>query len=94
MEKIRRIISLPNCFVINSIGRRGGLVLLWHDEIDLEIVKFLNYHINSKILVGTTGIKWFLIGFYGSPKMGKKGRFLGSIRKNQSWAIDWLVCSR
>lgn len=49
MEKVGRRIGLPNCFVVNSIGRRGGLALLCYDEIELEIVNFFNYLINSKV---------------------------------------------
>jgi hypothetical protein len=37
MEKIRLCIGFENVLVINSVGRREGLALLWSSEVEVDI---------------------------------------------------------
>lgn len=49
VDFVRRKIGFTNCFIVNSVGRRGVLALLWQDIFSLEIVNFSDYHIHSII---------------------------------------------
>ena len=40
--------SYENCLVVDSIGRGGGLALIWNTEVQLEIVSFSLFHIDAK----------------------------------------------
>lgn len=54
-----------NCFGVDSMGRSGGLALLWNDDINVSIVNFTNHHIHAVVM--NDGGKWFLTGVYGHP---------------------------
>jgi hypothetical protein len=38
-----------NFFVVDSIRKRGGLALLWNDEVGLEIQNYSRWHLNAAI---------------------------------------------
>lgn len=65
MELVRRRVGLLNCFTVNSMGRRGGLALLWRDEALLEVVNCSKHHNHTKFWEQEADFGWFLIGFYG-----------------------------
>lgn len=37
---------VTNCFIVNAVGSKGSLALLWNDIFPIEIVNFSNYHIH------------------------------------------------
>lgn len=78
METVESRIGFDSYFTVSSIGRRGGLVLLWKKDVPIEIMKFSNYHIHSNISKRGTGAKWCLTGFYGIVETSKR---------NGSWAL-------
>jgi exonuclease III len=49
METVRVRIGFANLFVVECIGKSGGLALLWNDEINVEIQNFSRHHINAKV---------------------------------------------
>ena len=55
------------CFAVNSVGRSGGLCLLWKQDFDLYIRSLSLHHIDA--LVGGKGDPehWRLTSFYGFP---------------------------
>lgn len=48
-------------------GSRGGLAMLWKDEINLHIQTYSPHHIDAIILIGTRA-PWRITGFYGYPE--------------------------
>jgi hypothetical protein len=40
MEKIRCILGFEGLFVVNPVGRSGGLALLWKENYFLEIFNY------------------------------------------------------
>jgi hypothetical protein len=51
MEQIRCKLGFKNSFVVESIGKSGGLALLWGEEISVDIQNYSNRHINGIITV-------------------------------------------
>jgi hypothetical protein len=49
MEWICIKLGLASCFVVEPIGRSGGLALLWKEEGALEIYNFSCPHINDSV---------------------------------------------
>lgn len=37
---MKRKLGFDGCFVVDSIGRKNGLTLLWRNEIEVEIHNF------------------------------------------------------
>ena len=68
MERIRDRIGFANGLFVPSLGRSGGLALLWTRETDLEIKSFGCYHIDAIITKANSNFKWRITGFYGHPQ--------------------------
>ena len=77
MERVRVVLGYSCVFTVPSIGRSGGLALLWKEGIGLEIQNFSSHHIDSHISY-KDGRTWRLTGFYGRPE---------DHRRWESWAL-------
>jgi hypothetical protein len=51
MEKIRCLLGFQNLFAVDSIGRSGGLALLWKEEAGLEIQNYSYRHIQAAVKI-------------------------------------------
>ena len=70
MEFLRNKLGFSGLFVVDSVGRSGGLALLWHDESGLTIKNFSRRHIHTEIQ--SRRGSWHLTGFYGNPEPTKR----------------------
>ena len=61
-------LPLKSRFVVKKSGMRGGLAMLWKDNISLDVFKFSGNQI-SAWLTESDGFKWLLTGFYGWPEV-------------------------
>ena len=77
IEDIRTKIGFDYAFTAPSVGRSGGLALLWKQEVDMCIQNFSQHHIDAH-MDSTQPRCWRLTGFYGWPKQH---------RRKESWAL-------
>lgn len=49
------------------MGRSGGLCLFWSDAMIVDLLSYLQYHIDVKI-TSHCSKEWCLTGFYGNPE--------------------------
>ena len=77
MELLRVKLCFKYCFSVPSLGRSGGLALLWNDPAQLTVQSFSQNHIDSHVQV-LGGNMWRFTGFYGHPE---------GHRKRESWAL-------
>lgn len=49
---------------VPSIERRGGLTLMWKEEVDLHIQTYSPNHVDA-LIFDNSNHPWRLIGFYG-----------------------------
>ena len=73
VEEMRRVqADLPyRCMVaIPSIHRRGGLALLWKEDVDLYVQSYSPHHIDA--LIKDENSIWRFTGFYGWPEEQRK----------------------
>ena len=47
MENIRLKLGFSNMFVVDCVGKGGGLGLLWGENVVMEIQNYSHRHINS-----------------------------------------------
>lgn len=59
-------------FIVDSIGRSGGLAFFWKDQMDVELESYTKIHISLKIIQPDKSNKWILTGFYGNPLTAKR----------------------
>jgi hypothetical protein len=59
-------------FGVDSVGRSGGLLLLWKKNFNVIIQNYSRRHINAEINICANNLKWKLTGFYGHPNSAKR----------------------
>ena len=64
-------------FTVSSLGRSGGLALMWQKEVDVVIQNFSQHHIDAHVDSNQARC-WRLTGFYGRPEQH---------RRKESWAL-------
>uniref|UniRef100_A0A2N9HCL8 Reverse transcriptase domain-containing protein n=1 Tax=Fagus sylvatica TaxID=28930 RepID=A0A2N9HCL8_FAGSY len=77
MEVVRVKLGFDNVFSVPSLGRSGGLALLWKNEAEVVIQNFSQHHIDAHVDSQQEKC-WRLTGFYGRPEQH---------RRKESWAL-------
>ena len=72
MERIKNRIGFANGLIVPSVGRSGGIALLWTREINLEVKSYTRFHVDAIILETNSDYKWRLTGFYSHPETHKR----------------------
>ena len=57
---------------VDDEGRSGGLALLWHSDMDVDIKSYSIGQVDALIRGGTESTPWHFKGFYGNPVKEKK----------------------
>ena len=78
VDFIRIKLKFDHMFVVDSVGKSGGFMLLWNETIQVTIQNYSRRHINAQIKVGRNGVDWKFSGFYGHPAVAKR---------KESWAL-------
>ena len=83
---------MPNIFVKDSVGSRGGLALFWRKGIDLTVQSMSRYHIDA-IIREEDGFEWRFTGIYGESRSELKEttwKLLKIMRDRSN--LPWLCC--
>jgi hypothetical protein len=78
MKRIRIRLGFDSLFVVDPLGRSGGLALLWSKAQLLDIYNYSRSHINAVVKDMDGNEQWRFTGFYGQPN---------SARREESWAL-------
>lgn len=75
MEHVRKKHRIDRMIVVDCEGegrkRRGGLVLFWRHEINIQVSSFSQNHIDVIVIEGD-GSEWCFTGIYGFPEEENK----------------------
>jgi hypothetical protein len=71
MEFLRIKLAFEGLFVVDPIGRSGGLSLLWKEKNEVEIQNYIRRHINAVIKHSDSSYSWRFTSFYGHPNTAK-----------------------
>ncbi|KAG2706415.1 hypothetical protein I3760_05G103200 [Carya illinoinensis] len=83
--------GFSNCFGVDCVGRSGGLVLFWKDELNLSIINYTHHHIHA-IVTDCNGKECLITGVYGHPDRNMRmevWRVLKTLGRGVN--IPWLV---
>jgi exonuclease III len=80
LDFIRIKLKFDHMFVVDSVGKSGGLMLLWNESIQVSIQNYSRRHINAHIKVGRHGVEWKFSGFYGHPEAAKRKELWALLR--------------
>jgi exonuclease III len=71
VEGIKLRVGFHNVFVVDSVGKSGGLALMWSDNIQVDIQNYSPRHINSMVKTEMNGQLWKFMGFYEYLDVGR-----------------------
>jgi hypothetical protein len=72
VELLHVRMGFGSVFVVDSVGRSGGLALFWREEVDVTVQNYSRRHINAVVKFGDCPHLWKFTGFYGHPEPGKR----------------------
>lgn len=73
IEKLKRSWNL-NGVSVDRIGLSGGLALLWRKEVQLTLLSFSKYHMDSLVKMEDSGPEIRVTGIYGESDAQKRSR--------------------
>ena len=79
--------------MVDSLGKSGGLALLWGEEVEVEIINFNQCHINGVMKTSTYEAPWKFTKFYEHPDLTKRDeawnlfKFLSKLTPNLWFCI-------
>ena len=76
--KYKQQLGYTQGLVVSSMGKSGGLALLWKPETKVVVQGFSRQHIDAHITCNKTGTKWRLTSFYVQPD---------TIKQEETWSI-------
>jgi exonuclease III len=66
-EGLKHTLGYNKVFAVSSSGRKGGIVIYWNDNIDMEILPYSQYHIDA-IITERGCDPWRLTCVYGEAQ--------------------------
>ena len=77
---------------VDNIGSKGGLAMLWREEVKLEVQTFSQSHIDALVDGGAEYGWWHLTGFYGNPETSKRHEPWATMKHlGTTSSLPWLV---
>lgn len=91
MKKVKLALDFPSGVFVEAEGGKGGLALLWKDEVSFVLSSLSQYHVEGQILL-ESGLSFRFAGVYGESRHGCKTRTWRLLRflAKQS-GNPWLV---
>ncbi|XP_042942824.1 uncharacterized protein LOC122277007 [Carya illinoinensis] len=71
-EGLKRRLHCEGCFIVDSVGKGGGMIPLWDANVGIEVVNFSQRHINTWVKDGEVEKKWLITCLYGHPETTKR----------------------
>lgn len=94
VEKVRYKLGMEQSFVVDSLGKSGGLAMLWKSEVNAQLHTYSHNHISLTITPEFGGHPWRLSGFYGNPASDKRKESWNLLRLlSPEYSVAWL-CMR
>lgn len=70
IEELRIKINFSSCFVVDCVGRSGGVCVLWKDSSLCSLQSYSQNHIDMKVTDNHSD--WRLTRFYGFPERSRR----------------------
>lgn len=80
-----------NGLIVPSLGRSGGLILMWKREIIVEVQGYSGSHIDAIVIDPSSGFKWRITRFYGQPVTHWRKESWDLLKAlNRQYQLPWL----
>lgn len=94
IRRLTQFLQFNNYFNIPKIGRRGGLRLVWEDNLNIQILLQSQNYIHTEVTPLLPEQPWFFTGIYGPPHPDIKKNLWQSfptIFSNINPSTPWLL---
>ncbi|KAK6153847.1 hypothetical protein DH2020_013486 [Rehmannia glutinosa] len=89
-SSLRVKLGYHNGVVVDSVGRSGGLALLWREEVNVSVKFMGRFFIDS--IISNAGSDWRFTGFYGNPDRSQRIHSWSLIRRlSELYQLPWIV---
>ncbi|XP_057779716.1 uncharacterized protein LOC130998302 [Salvia miltiorrhiza] len=90
LEEIKNRLNFDGCFSVDSLGRSGGLCMMWKNSYNCSILGYSRNHID--LCITNANGNWRLTGYYGFPERSRRRDSWTLLRRlagvnNLSWLI-------
>lgn len=92
MEELWVKLGFAGLFVVEPVGRSGGLALLWKADEELKIHNYSRRHINAIVKHSDSAISWKLTGFYGHSDWTKRHESWALMRHLKNFNLEPWLC--
>ena len=92
MEWIRCKLGFKNLFVVDSVGKGGGLALFWNEDVNVDIQNFSPRHINGLVTTPHVDQQWRFTGFYGQLDGSKRSEGWELLKHLATLTIEPWLC--
>ncbi|KAJ1386879.1 Endonuclease/exonuclease/phosphatase superfamily [Sesbania bispinosa] len=90
VKEISRKLQFQNSFVVDSVGRSGGLCLLWNNSLEVEVLNSCQNYIHAYVTLKKDGSLWVSNFVYGNPRARERRDFWSQLSRLHSiWSIPW-----
>ena len=90
MRSIKEDLQYHAIFTVPSLGRSGGLAMIWKEDVDLHVQTSSQNHIDA-IVFSSTGPPWRITGFYGQPEENRRHETWSLLRHLHSrYSMPWV----
>ena len=84
LEFLRRKLGMYGSWEVERSGTRGGLAILWKEEIQVTVQSSSVAHIDATFrVIGTT--EWHFTSFYSHPETAKRGDSWSLLKRLQRY---------
>ncbi|TXG69190.1 hypothetical protein EZV62_004125 [Acer yangbiense] len=91
MESVRIKLGFDAKLVVDRKGHSGGLCLLWKAEIDVALLSYSRFHIDTVVTLRNDKV-WRLTGFYGHPNLTQRIHGWNLLRRLAGMSpLPWFV---
>lgn len=90
-DKLKFRLKMDNAVCVPCQGRKGGLIILWKDEVALSLKSFSKHHINMEVMEGGR-CAWKLTDFLGGcTSESRKEGWDTLVALAERPSLPWLV---
>lgn len=91
MEAIQMKLGFEGMFVVEPVGRSGGLAMLWRDTVDIVLKSWSQNLIDVEAKTDSV-TSWWLTGIYGEPVRARRKKMWDLVRclardSNLPWVL-------
>lgn len=92
MENLKFTLVFLDCLVVNCEGCSVGIVLFWHQDVNMEIVSYSKQHIEAWVSDLNLNCKWHMTTVYGHLKVGHRKGIWQLLKSTSVSPIGPWIC--